>query len=369
MKVVSVAISVVLFLILYGFTACSKKEKERIFEREYLEPIKNARHELTLHLFRNLIPGGSIAVMIDGELVWSEGIGYASKDLEVPASRHTKYRIGEISQIMTALGYNLLVEKGELHPDSSVQYYLPEFPEKKYNITLRHLANQSSGLRQQKRSETNNTNFGVSISHGLEFFRDDTLLFKPGQFQYSSIFNYNLLGAVIEKKTNKKFRVIISQLVTDTLGLNNTTLDNPFITVKGRTDFFDVNYISQIVNATTTDLGFSLPSCGYLSTPEDLAKLGNAFLFSEYISDSVRHRIFSTDTLQSGIPPNWANGWFINTDEQGNKFYASTGGVKGGNAALLVYPESKIVIALATNLTGNFDDLPVLSIAQEFLIF
>ncbi|NQU85287.1 MAG: beta-lactamase family protein, partial [Mariniphaga sp.] len=335
---------------------------------KYLDAIKQGHAELVLHKQMNYVPGISIAVSINGNLVWSEGLGLASTDLNAPATRETKYRIGEISEVFTALAFNILVEKNKLDPDSTVHYYLPEFPTKKWDINLRHLVNQSSGIRIETIKEENWTGLRNTIQSGLATFSNDTLLFDPGFFQLLSMFNYNLLGAIIEKTENKKFKEVINELIIDTLGLSNTVPDNPFVTIKGRADFFDHNYISQVINATSTDLSHKLPSRGYLSTAEDLVKLGNAFLFSEYISDSIKSKTFVVDEFPGG-PSNWTNGWYIVDSRSGKKIYGSKGSVAGGGSGLLIYPNEKLVIAITTNLTDNSSGLPIFKIANFFINF
>ena len=47
--------------------------------------------------------------------------------------------------------------------------------------------------------------------------------------------------------------------------------------------------------------------------------------------------------------------------------YGSSGSVNGGGAAILIYPEYKLVIACAMNLTVGIDNLPVVDIASHFL--
>ncbi len=71
------------FLLLLSAGCRKKGEPDRVFDRKYLKVIKDAREEAFFYLARNFVPGSSIALSIDGKLVWSEGMGQSSTDLEV----------------------------------------------------------------------------------------------------------------------------------------------------------------------------------------------------------------------------------------------------------------------------------------------
>ena len=54
-------------------------------------------------------------------------------------------------------------------------------------------------------------------------------------------------------------------------------------------------------------------------------------------------------------------------DMNGEKLYGKRGNVAGGGAAILIFPEEKLVVAAAINLTDDTDDIPVFKIASAFL--
>jgi len=228
---------VFLLAILFGLTNCHFQNNDAIANRKYIDEIKETRKSMLFYLSLNEIPGASISVSKGGEIIYSEGIGMASIDLGVKVNRNTKFRIGGVSEIFTSLAYQLLVENGTLHPDSSIQFYLPEFPKKSHKITLENLVQQTSGIREEYVGETVDPSFNQSILQGIDRFKNDGLKFAPGMYQSQSIYNYILLGAIMEKVTGKKFSVLLNELVTDTLNLENTMPDNPLKSIKNRTDF------------------------------------------------------------------------------------------------------------------------------------
>jgi CubicO group peptidase (beta-lactamase class C family) len=362
-------ISRTLFLlaILIGLAQCKNNPNDILYNRKYIEEIKNTRKELAFFLSANLIPGATIAVTKGGEIIYSEGMGLASKDLEVPVTRQTKFRIGDLSELYTSLAYHLLVEKGTLHPDSTIQHYLPDFPAKEFPVTLNDLVNHMSGIRGEYEGEKTEPNFNITLERGLEKFKNDSLLFPPGNYQLNSKYNYNLVGAIMEKTTGKKFDAIIKELITDTLQLNNTVSDNPFNPVIGRSNFYDHTIFALTINAVTKDLRVSLPSNGLLSNAEDLVKLGNAMLYSDYISDKIKKEMFTVFDLNSGFAAKLVNGWMVSEDFWGRKFYGRSGFVTGGGASILIFPEEELVVAVTINLTMDLVQIPDYKIARYFL--
>uniref|UniRef100_UPI0032180625 serine hydrolase domain-containing protein n=1 Tax=uncultured Draconibacterium sp. TaxID=1573823 RepID=UPI0032180625 len=358
---------VLLFSVLFGLSNCRKSENDIIYSKKYIKEIKEARKELGYYLLTNSVPGASVAVMKDGELIYSEGIGYASKDLEVKARRNTKFRIGSSTELFTNIIYHKLVEEGILHPDSSIQYYYPSFPEKDYKLTIKHLAQQTSGIREPSLKEKNMQEINVSLERGLEKIKDDALQIPPENYQIPSFFNYNILGVVMEKATQMNYYQLLQTYVTDTLHLSNTIVDNPFITIKNRSNFFDHNYIAQVENETTKDLRFCASSLGLLSNAEDLAKLGNMVLNGEYLSKETREKLWQPVLLSGNTPSQMANSWLLITDNNGRKIYGKAGSVAGGGSSLLIYPDENLIVAYACNLTTRIDDTPLFNVAKYFL--
>ena len=366
MKTRQGTISILLIALFFGFSGCKKSNNEIVYDKKYLDEIKLTRKDLRFYLSSNNVPGASITISKKGKIIYSEAMGLASKDLKVPVTHKTKFRIGELSELFTSFIYQRMVEEGTLQPDSSVQYYLPDFPKKMYKITPWLLVNNASGIREATRLEEDWRGLNITLQKGLEEFKDDPLESEPKMIQTKSMFNYNLLGAIMEKTTNKRFNRILKEYVTDTLKLSNTTVDNPFITIEGRTNYFDQNMIAQVVNATLRDMRFRAPSRGILSNTDDLVKFADAIFNTDILSKKTQKSLLEPIILFKNIPSEMANGWKLMKDVYGNNMYGRGGSVTGGSAAILVHPKYELIIAITINLTLNIDDSPIFKIAEHF---
>ncbi len=363
--------SVLLLIVLFSFTNCEKKTQHILYDSRYKKEIAEVRKQASLYLVLNNVPGATLAISKDGKIIYSESMGVASKDLEVPVTRKTKFRVGEIAQLFTSLMYQMMIENGTLHPDSTVQYYIPDYPisffKGTYNkITLNQLAAHSSGIRAPGGNEQKWNGRGMSLQNSIDMFMNDPLESVPGWYESSSTYNYNLLGAVMEKATGKFFPELLQEYIIDSLGLTNTQIDDPFLTVLGRTDYFDFNMVSHVVKAAFEDLRYRAPSDGILSNAEDLVNFGNAVLNSEKISKQIKEKLFVPIELYGDFPPTMANGWIVQKNKLGQFYYGKVGGVTGGGSVLLVLPEEQLVVAVTVNLTST-NEIPVFTLFDSFL--
>lgn len=101
----------------------------------------------------NGLPGFSLAVAIDGELVFSEGVGFAELDNHTPETGRTVHNVASVSKVLAAVAIMQLVEQEKVDLDATIQTYLPYYPEKEWPITVRHILTHTSGTRHYQDGE------------------------------------------------------------------------------------------------------------------------------------------------------------------------------------------------------------------------
>jgi CubicO group peptidase (beta-lactamase class C family) len=110
---------------------------------------KRAQIEKAVSAFMtaNSVPGISVAIVENGQHVWSSGFGMSDLEDSAPATPSTLYRLGSISKPITAVAILQLYERGKVDLDAPVQKYCPAFPQKDAPITSRQLLGHLSGIR------------------------------------------------------------------------------------------------------------------------------------------------------------------------------------------------------------------------------
>lgn len=96
---------------------------------------------------RSDAPGCSVAAIQDGEIVFERGYGMAELEQGVANRPETVFNIASMSKQFTTMSLALLTEDGKVSLDDDIRKYVPELPDFGGPITLRQLANHTSGLR------------------------------------------------------------------------------------------------------------------------------------------------------------------------------------------------------------------------------
>jgi serine beta-lactamase-like protein LACTB, mitochondrial len=298
------------------------------------------------------IPGLVMAVSIDGKLVYSEGFGFADLEQRVPVWPTTKFRIASISKPLTAVGLMELVQAGKVDLDAPVQKYVPSFPDKGAVITVRMIAGHLGGIRHYQGDEFNIQKHYRTVLEGLKIFENDPLVSPPGtKFNYSS-YGFNLVSAVIESASGESFLSYMQAAVFTPLGLVHTTPDQNTQIVEERSRFYELPKNGGVENAPYVDNSYKWAGGGFLSTAEDLTRFGTAMLQPGILNAQSLKSMLTSQKTKSGEETGYGIGWGIQKSPSGKLIYEHSGGAVGGTSQLIVYPESRVVIAVIANLSG-----------------
>jgi CubicO group peptidase (beta-lactamase class C family) len=307
-------------------------------------------HEMT----RTLAPAASVAVSRRGRLVWSEAIGCADVELQVPVSTTTRLRIGSVSKPLTSAALGLLVEQGRLDLDAPVQRYVPDFPVKAWPITTRELAGHLAGIRHYEHGEFEIRDHYATVRAGLAIFEKDALLFEPGtRFSYSS-YGWNLIAAVIESASGERFLEYMQKYVFGPAGLTHTSADDPAPIVPQRGKFYTRTPDGAIVNAGFVDNSYKWAGGGFVSTPEDLVAYANVLLEGRLLRPETVRLLWTSQKTKDGKDTGYGIGWDVERDKKGRLRIAHSGGAQGGTAYVVIYPESRLAAAMIVNSDESF---------------
>jgi len=334
-------------------------------EKDYSQAEQNAR-AVAKELLGRGIPGLSLAVAVDGHIVYSEGFGYADLEERVPVWATTKFRIGSVSKPLTAVALVQLVEQGKIDLDAPVQKYVPAFPEKNGKITLRLLAGHMAGIRHYQGDEFQISRHYDNVLDGLKIFQDDPLVAPPGtKFSYSS-YGFNLLSAAIETASGEKFLPYMHEHVFGPLGLRSTTEDQPAEIIEQRARFYTRPKDQLVRNAPFVDNSYKWAGGGFLSSAEDLVRFGSALLQPGFLKPESLRLLFTSQKTADGKETGYGMGWFVRNSKSGQRIYEHAGGSVGGTSQLILYPEAHVVVAMVCNFDGGWDREDIEKIGEAF---
>ncbi|MCI0487378.1 MAG: beta-lactamase family protein [Blastocatellia bacterium] len=338
-----------------SLTGARAFESQAQAEARYSDAIRSGRSAVRALTDSLNIPGMSVAVGINGEIVWSEGFGYADLENKVPVSERTRFRLGSVSKMLTVAAVAKLYEEGKLDLDAPIHQYVPTFPDKGHKITARQIAGHLSGIRHyQAKDYTNGRNIDFEhydkVVDSLKIFQDDPLVAEPGtKYQYTT-FGYTLLSAVVEGASKKSFLDYLQEAVFQPLKMEQTTADRPDQIIPDRTGFYDRDRSGQIKNAAYVDPSYKWSGGGMLSTAEDLIRFGSAHLRAGFLKPETLDLLFTSQRTSEGKETGVGIGWRIAKDSEGRRMAHHAGSMGGCRAVVLIYRDAGVVVALLSNL-------------------
>lgn len=359
--------SLLILIVSFSINSCNKRPADSSVVRsgKYKKTMIEAYQKMGLFCASNMVPGLTVAVSIDNKIVWADGIGHSNKELNVKASPSHKFRIGQLTETITALTALKLAEEGKLSLEKPVYEYLPDSVKGNSGYSIFQLGTHTSGLRAEENMAGQGNNY--TIEEQVKSFISKELVYQPGTYFLHSEYGYDLLGHIIEKTTNEKFVKVVKETLTDTLNLDNTIPDIFFRITENRSSTYDYDIIAQPVIASQVDLRGKEASAGYLSSVTDLVKMGNLLLYPGFLKQESIDLMTKAAKINSEVESRFSFGMIVAKDNRDRLFYGQRGSVTGGCATLLIYPEDKLVIAMAGNVRNNSWELPIFDVAELFL--
>jgi CubicO group peptidase (beta-lactamase class C family) len=210
------------------------------------------------------LPGLSLAVVKNGQLIKAEGYGLADKDRKVPAARDTVYKIGSVGKQFIATGIVLLEHEKRLSLNDRISKYLDNTPSSWSPITIRHLLTHTSGLVRESPAFTPFKN--LSEADLIRAVHSVPLRFAPGaKWEYSNT-GYVALAEIIRRVTRQPWTEYLNENIFAPAGMNVTLPTNTTISLPKRA----VGYTGRNNEKKADDWVALRASGAFLSTVLDL---------------------------------------------------------------------------------------------------
>jgi serine beta-lactamase-like protein LACTB, mitochondrial len=320
------------------------------------------------------LPALSIAVGVDGKIVWAEGFGFLDTERQARATPSTRFRTGSVSKTLTAAGIALLYDRGRLDLDAPVQQYVPAYPKKQWTITTRQLLGDVAGVHRIRgdANEQMPRGYCATVDEALKTFAYEPLLFEPGSEYRFSTSGWILLSAVIEGAAAEPFATFMSREIVAPLGMTRTVLEG---TPGTETDRDSVPFHrrsndeeAESQTAPAADYACFFGAGAFLSTPSDLVRLGSAWLKPGLLKAETI-TLFQTPVRPRSGTSTFALGWTVDTVPLAGapaRVVRHRANVIGGHVSFTLLPESGLVIAATSNVRSSAVDPFTLQIAGLF---
>lgn len=317
-------------------------------------PASSAIDDLVKEQIRTYkIPGLSIAVTRQNQIIFSRSYGLADVDNQIPVTPRTLFRVGSITKTITATAAMILAERGQLDLDVSVQRYCPAFPEKSWLVTTRELLAHTGGVRSFRvengsTPELSSTVHYARVSDSVQLFASDPLAFRPGtQYQYSN-YGYDLVGCALEGASGEPFEDLLRGVVFQRAGMSATRIDDVIQIIANRSRSYTHAKDGTIQNAKSIDLSNRIPAAGILSTANDIAHFAIALESGKLLSLKSLQVMWTEQATVSGKSTSYGLGWMIRS-HHGKLAAAHTGEQPGSSTILYLIPSARVSFVVLAN--------------------
>ncbi len=332
----------------------------------------------------NQIPGFALAVVQDGETVYSEGFGVTDMDSEQPVTPETVFLLASTSKPITSIAVMQLVEEGKMALDAPVTDYLPYFEmadERYQDITIEQVLTHRSGIPEGGGflGEVVEPEFDDGAAERyVRSMADMEMLFAPDEDWAYSDMGYNLLGDVIAKVSGQSFEEYTRQHIFEPLGMEQTTflLSEVPTTTLAQPHVMDAAGKMGVADVMPYSRPFA-PSDTLLSSIADMSRLAQAsFNHGELdgeriLSEESWQQMWTVQTptwfgdFLDNVAPDYAYGWYWG-DVAGHPIVHHVGTEAGYQNMFMLAPEDDLaVIAMGNGLGPEDDFFYAVGVAQD----
>ena len=291
---------------------------------------------------------GSMLVAKQGQPIVSLAYGLADRERQVPNTVETRFRLGSMNKMFTAVAVLSLVEAGKAALEDPLGKHLPDYPEPEVRskVTLRHLLTHTGGTGDIFGPQFSEKRLALRThADYLALYGTRQLLFQPGaEWRYSN-YGFVLLGAVIERVTGRSYYDYVRDRVYVPAGMTRTGSEPEETPVPERS----IGYTKRGSGETWVSNVNTLPyrgmaAGGGYSTTGDLLRFATALTSNRLLQAKFTALLTATKVA---IPGGSYGLGFMEREFNGVRAVGHGGGAPGMNGELLIFPSGYVVVALA----------------------
>jgi CubicO group peptidase (beta-lactamase class C family) len=311
--------------------------------------------------------GLSAAVVLDQEIIWSNGYGYTNIERQIAATPRSRYSIASITKLFTVTMLMQLRDAGALHLDDPVAAYDPAFAIRSAfpttrPITFRQLASHTAGLQKDFPFPYWDTQVIPPIDELLATLPAMAPVFPPMTlFKYSNV-GMACLGHALARIAGQPYTDYVMERIVRPLGMGGTT----FTITEAMEPELALGYTPVVRGETPErapyfpdyDIGGLAATGGLYSSVEEIARF-IALQFrdgppggGQILDGATLREMHAPVMLRDGWERAIGLGWWL-ARVAGETSIGHPGDHSGFNAEIRLIPAQKLGIALFINSNGD----------------
>ena len=305
---------------------------------------------------------GAVLLSKNGKPIFAEAYGLADREHKIPNTLKTRFRIGSMNKMFTAVATLQLVQANKLGLNDALGKYLTDYPNKEIAaVTIHELLTHTGGTGDIFGPEFDAHRLELhTLQDYLKLYGRRGVKYDPGStFEYSN-YGFILLGLVIEKVSGKSYYDYVREHIFAPAGMASSGSEPEDQAVTDRS----IGYTKMGVNTQWQPNTNTLPyrgtsAGGGYSTVEDLLRFANALQENKLLN---AHYTEMLTTGKAGTPDSTYAYGFVDHKINGTRCFGHSGGAPGMNGDLEICPGRGYVVAVLANI-----DPPAASRVSDFI--
>ena len=297
---------------------------------------------------------GAALVAKNSVVLFAGAYGQADRERGISNTLETRFRVGSMNKMFTAVATLQLVEQGKLALDDPVGKHLRGYPNEDVasKVTVLHLLTHTGGTGDIFGPEFDR-NILTLREHGdyVKLYGSRPPNFAPGtRFEYSN-YGFVLLGAIVEAVSGESYYDYVREHVFGPAGMTSTdslpeSEDVPNRSIGYTRPYFGADSLQP--NTLLLPWRGTAAGGGY-STVGDLSRFADALTSHELLTPGSTELLLA-GKIDFGYGVRYAFGFVDGRDPSGNGWVGHGGGAPGMNGDLRIYPRSGYVVVVLANL-------------------
>jgi CubicO group peptidase (beta-lactamase class C family) len=306
---------------------------------------------------------GAVIVARNGKTVFAQAYGLADREKKTPNTLKTRFRLGSMNKMFTAVATLQLVQSGKLDLNAPFGNYLTDYPNKDVasKVTIEQLLSHTGGTGDIFGPEFEKNRLELkTLQHYVKLYGTRAPEFAPGsRWQYSN-YGFLLLGVLVEKVSGQSYYDYVRDHIFNPAGMTATASEPEEQLVPDRSIGY-TRFIGGNLQPNIDTLPYRGTSAGGgYSTVEDLSKFATALQKHKLLNPQYTEML-TTGKVDTPMGGKYAYG-FGDAVINGLRCFGHGGGAPGMNGELKICPCPEYVIAVLAN-----QDPPAASRVADFI--
>jgi D-alanyl-D-alanine carboxypeptidase len=308
---------------------------------------------------------GAVLLAKDGKAIFTGAYGMADREKKIPNTVDTKFRIGSMNKMFTAVSIMQLVQAGKISLSDPVGKYITDYPNEDIatKVTIQQLLTHTGGTGDFFGPQFDAHRLELkTLQDYLKLYGERAPEFEPGsRWEYSN-YGFLMLGVVVERVSEKSYYDYVSEYIFKPAGMTSSGSLPEDQTVPDRSVGYTQSPGNNLQPNTDTLPYRGTSAGGGYCTVEDFVRFANA-LTNHKLLNAQNTELLTTGKVDTPRGEKYAFGFMENGAGTAMRHFGHGGGAPGMNGDLQIFPQSGYVIVVLSNL-----DPPAASRISDFIV-